>query len=105
MRRALTKLLMLAILAAGMEFATDYAEVLESTPLAALPDGHTGNDGHDPSDHALPCDNCHFGGVHLTGFIVTALAPLAGAASTFTPWSTQNTPNFSPAPPNPPPIA
>jgi hypothetical protein len=72
MRRLTILLLALALVSAGFEYVTDYGEVLEGTPLAALPEGHDANDGHTPAEHGVSCDACHFGGVHL---LALAVAP------------------------------
>lgn len=69
-------LLVVSLLAGGFEYATDYGEVLESTPLAGMPEGHDERDGHEPAEHGISCDVCHFGGVHLLALAVSPLVAL-----------------------------
>lgn len=104
MRRFLASLLVLTILAASLEYAADYAEVFERTTLAALPEGHSGDDGHTPTDHQLSCDNCHFGGVHLTGFTVAAQVQAHRSDLVRAPWFAPHIAQHRSTPPNPPPI-
>lgn len=105
MRRALAFLLTFTILAGSLEFAFDYGEALEGTSLAALPDGHTSDDGHDPADHETGCDSCHFGGVHLIAFVAAAVDAAPRRDGQFTRWSARQAPHHLLPPPSPPPIA
>lgn len=104
MKPLIALLATIALLGSGVEFVTDYAEVLEGTPLAALPDGHTPGDGHEPADHGVRCDNCHFGGVHLIGVVPTAgtFGPATHAQRIV--WSPPAPVRVSATPPNRPPI-
>lgn len=86
MYRPIAVVCILALLVACFEFATDYGEALEDTPLAAMPDGHSAGDGHHPSDHGLRCDNCHFGGVHLMGLAAAAPPRLPPATPEYFAW-------------------
>ena len=95
----------LAVIVCGFEFTTDYGEALEGTPLVALPDGHQQNDGHDPAEHGLRCDNCHFGGVHLTGLTEAVMVVFAPAATANMPWQTPATVTPVLSRPERPPIA
>jgi hypothetical protein len=105
MQRILVMLLIIAFGSAALEFAGDYDEVFENSPLMTLPAGHTPGDGHDPADHGISCDNCHFGGIHLTGLPLEAAvvpsvrhaAPLAGSPA--------DLPSVWRIPPQRPPIA
>lgn len=105
MRRFAAILSVLGFLIGGFEFVTDYGEVLEGTPLAAMPDGHDSNDGHDAAEHGLSCDSCHFGGVHLMGFAVPSLAMLRLAVSDRPSWQAPDPARVVPARRYRPPIA
>jgi hypothetical protein len=88
MNRLIAIALVLAVLLGGLEFATDYGEAFEGTPLIALPAGHQLSDGHDPAEHGLKCDNCHFGGIHLIGLTVPVVAVIPPGAAADIPWRT-----------------
>lgn len=88
MRQFVAVLLILTLLAGGLEFASDYGEALEGTPLVAMPDGHQTDDGHDPGEHGRSCDHCHFGGVHLIGLTVLQILTSAPSSEPTTPWRT-----------------
>jgi hypothetical protein len=105
MRTWIALISVLALLFAGFEFVTDYNEVLEGTPLAALPDGHSGDDGHTPTEHGFSCDGCHFGGVHLAVMPVSLLSSFAPAAAGHSLWSPPAPSRLDFSPLDRPPIA
>jgi hypothetical protein len=86
MRRFTVLLLALSLVSVGFEYVTDYGEVLEGTPLAALPEGHEANDGHAPAEHGASCDACHFGGVHLLALAVAPLTTLRATPPVISGW-------------------
>lgn len=105
MQRILAMLVILACGGAGFEFAADYDEVFDHGPLMALPDGHSPDDGHDPADHGISCDNCHFGGVHLTGLPEQAPVVLSPPNAAPLAMSAPDLPSAWRIPPQRPPIA
>lgn len=105
MRRFVAIALVVALLFSGVEYAADYAEAFEGTPLAVLADGHDCDDGHAPSEHQAACDGCHAGGVHLTALLTPTVAPLAAASAAPAPWRARDGAPVAIAPPYRPPIA
>lgn len=105
MNRVVATFLILALLFGGIEYATDYVEAFEGTPLAVLADGHAPDDGHTPAEHAIPCDGCHCGGVHLAAMLLPASAALPSAPLAIAPWHTPVLAAVAAAPILRPPIA
>ncbi len=105
MRRCIVIVSILALLFAVFEFVTDYDEVVEGTPLAAVPDGHDGDDGHAPAEHGFSCDSCHFGGAHLAALPMPLLSSLTPASAAFSPWRQPAPSHLDPSRLNRPPIA
>lgn len=103
-KRFLVSLLVLTILTASLEYSADYADVFQGTTLAVLPDGHSQDDGDTPADHQLRCDNCCFGGVHLTGFAVAGQVLAHRPALVHAAWFAPHIDQHRSTPPNPPPI-
>jgi hypothetical protein len=97
--------LVVGLLFSGVEYAADYAEAFEGTPLAVLADGHDFDDGHAPSEHQAACDGCHAGGVHLTALLAPAVALLAAAQAAPAPWRSHDGAPVAIAPLYRPPIA
>lgn len=104
MRRLLGTLLILAIVATGLEFASDYEEFLQhETSAPAFLAG--ANDDGEPSSAGELCDLCHYGGVHLLA-IALEVEPTPVPAGRY---SVQGrvipADSLRPVPPTPPPIA
>jgi hypothetical protein len=95
----------LAVFTAALEFAGDYGEAFEGTALAVMPDGHSADDGHQPGEHGLRCDNCHLGGIHLIGFTVASISAMPRATPVPAAGPSARLAEHRSAPPSPPPIA
>lgn len=104
MQRLVATFLSFAILVGGIEFVVDYEEAFAGTPLYHL----AGSMDEIPSNNGTGdnCDNCHFGGVHLTGLVVNGGSLVFQARVAAVPGWRQPSQNwqFYP-PPDRPPIA
>lgn len=104
-KRLVAICLVVTLLSTGLEFASDYSDVFEGTDLAAMPSGHDSNDGHDPAEHQIGCDICHFGGVHLMGVAMASPADVRMPPAADSPWQMPPPGAWIPHPPTQPPIA
>jgi hypothetical protein len=103
--RLLASVLVLALLFGGFEYATDYVEAFEGTPLAVLADGHAPDDGHAPAEHSAACDGCHFGGVHPAALLLQPATVMPAADVMPAPWRSRLVAAVAAIPPYRPPIA
>lgn len=94
-----------ALLFSGIEYATDYVDVLEGAPFAVLADGHDVDDGSAPDERPADCDRCCFGGVHLTAFLALPPVPMSAVSVVPSLWRAPVPALRVLAPPYRPPIA
>lgn len=102
-QRLVATFLIFAIVVGGIEFVVDYDEAFAGTPLHHLA-GSTDEIplGNETGDS---CDNCHFGGIHLTGLVVNSGSFVIQSRSAAAPGWKQPSQNWQfYSPPHRPPI-